>query len=77
MSQAKPAAPLERESLLGELFSACPHVEPGGIDLAEGPTIGSTLQDTPAGHIHFARLPGMWERTLTVRQLELAWSSFN
>ena len=25
-------------------------------------------QDSPAGHIHFAKLPGMWEKTLTVRE---------
>ena len=25
-----------------------------------------TCQDSPAGHIHFAKLPGMWEKTLTV-----------
>ena len=23
-------------------------------------------KDSPKGHIHFAKLPGMWERTLTV-----------
>lgn len=26
----------------------------------------STAKDAPKGHVHFAKLPGMWERTLTV-----------